>query len=87
MDSPLVRTHEEWGERLMIAMWVFAIVAIVAFWVLPHVTRLKGGQDRPSPVAALATPVTVVLVLAAIAVLVLVVLTGDAGAKAVWQQG
>ena len=35
--------------------------------------------------AALATPVSVLLVLAAVAVLVLVVLTGDAGAKAVWK--
>ena len=44
-----VRTHEEWGERLMIAMWIFAVVVIVAFWVLPHVTRLVGG---PRPLVA-----------------------------------
>ena len=80
----LVRTHEEWGERLMIAMWIFAVVVAVAFWVLPHVTRLARGRDRTSPVPALVVPVQVLLVLAAIAVLVLVVLTGDAGAKAVW---
>jgi len=69
----------------MIAMWIFAAVVIVSFWLLPHVTRLSGGRDKSSPVAALATPVSVLLVLAAVAVLVLVVLTGDAGAKAVWK--
>ena len=41
---PLVKTHEEWGERLMIAMWIFAVLVIVAFWVLPHVTRISGAQ-------------------------------------------
>jgi hypothetical protein len=80
-----VRTHEEWGERLMIAMWVFAVVVVVAFFLLPHVTRLSGGRDRTAPVAALVVPVQVLLVLAAVSVLVLVVLTGDAGAKAVWK--
>ena len=24
LESPLLQTHEEWGERLMIAMWIFA---------------------------------------------------------------
>jgi len=81
----LVRTHVEWGRRLMIAMWIFAGVVISAFWVLPHVTRLSGGRDRSSPVAALVVPVQVLLVVTAIAVLVLVVLTGDAGARAVWK--
>ena len=82
---PLVKTHVEWGHRLMIAMWIFAVVVVVAFWVLPHVSRLSGGRDRSSPVPALVVPVQVLLVLAAIAVLALVVLTGDAGAKAVWK--
>ena len=85
LESPLLKTHEEWGERLMIAMWIFAAVVIVSFWLLPHVTRLSGGRDKSSPVAALATPVSVLLVLSAVAVLMLVVLTGDAGAKAVWK--
>ena len=84
LNTPLVRTHEEWGERLMLAMWVFAALVIVAFWVLPHVTRLSGGKDRPARVAALATPLTILVPLAAVVVLVLVVITGDAGAKAVW---
>jgi uncharacterized membrane protein len=84
---PLVKTHEEWGERLMIAMWVFTALVIVAFWVLPHVTRLSGAQDRVAKVAALEKPLMALVPLAAVAALVLVVLTGDAGARAVWQQG
>ena len=88
LDSlPLVKTHEEWGERLMIGMWVFALLVVVAFWVLPHVTRLSGAKDRVAKVAALEKPLMVLVPLAAVAVLVLVFLTGDAGARAVWQQG
>jgi 4-hydroxybenzoate polyprenyltransferase len=86
LKSPLIKTHEEWGARLMIAMWIFAALVIVAFWVLPHVTRLSGGRDRVAKVAALEKPLMALVPLAALAVLVLVVLTGDAGAKAVWKQ-
>jgi uncharacterized membrane protein len=83
---PLVKTHEEWGERLMIGMWILAVLVIVAFWVLPHVTRIAGAQDRVAKVAALEKPLMVLVPLAAVAVLVLVILTGDAGAGAVWEQ-
>ncbi len=83
---PLVKTHEERAGWLMIAMWIFAALVIVAFWVLPHVTRIAGAQDRIAKVAALEKPLMVLVPLAAVAVLVLVFLTGDAGARAVWQQ-
>ena len=86
LDTPLVHTHEEWGERLMIGMWVFAALVVVAFVVLPVATRLAGGKDRPGSAAVLEKPLMVLVPIAAIAVLVLVVITGDAGAKAVWQQ-
>jgi glucan phosphoethanolaminetransferase (alkaline phosphatase superfamily) len=84
---PLVTTHEERGEWLMIAMWIFALLVVVAFWVLPHVTRLSGAKDRVAKVAALEKPLMVLVPLVAVAVLVLVFFTGDAGARAVWQQG
>jgi hypothetical protein len=86
LHSPLVHTHEEWGDRLMLGMLVFAALVVVAFWVLPHVTRLSGGRDRQAKAAALEKPLMVLVPLVAVAVLVLVVLTGDAGARAVWQQ-
>jgi hypothetical protein len=84
LNSPLVKTHEEWGDRLVFAMWIFAALMVVAFWVLPHVTRIAGSQDRGTKVAALELPLTVLVPFAAVAVLVLVVITGDAGARAVW---
>jgi hypothetical protein len=84
---PLVKTHVDWANRLMLAMWVYAAVVIVAFWVLPHVTRYAGGKDRVGRMVALEKPLMVLVPLAAVAVLVLVVLTGDAGARAVWKQG
>jgi uncharacterized membrane protein len=82
--SPLVKTHQEWGNRLMIAMWIFAALVIVAFWVWPHVTRLSGGRDRDSRVAVLEKPLMVLVPVAAVVALALVVITGDAGARAVW---
>ena len=84
LDSPLIETHLEWGGRLMIAMWIFAALVILAFWAWPYVTRLSGGHDRDAPVAVLEKPLTVLVPLAAVVVLVLVVITGDAGARAVW---
>jgi hypothetical protein len=86
LDTALVRNHEQWGDRLMIGMWVFAAVVVVAFWALPHVTRLAGGVDREAKVAVLEKPLAIVVPIAAIVVLVLVVITGDAGARAVWRQ-
>ena len=71
----------------MIGMWVFTVLVVVAFWALPHVTRLSGAKDRVAKVAALEKPLMVLVPLAAVAVLVLVFLTGDAVARAVWQQG
>jgi hypothetical protein len=65
-------------------MWVFAVIMVVAFWAMPYVTRLSGADDRGSRVGALEKPLLVVVPLAAVVVLVLVVLTGDAGARAVW---
>ena len=84
LSSPLLVTHARWGHRLQIAMWVLAAVMVVAFWALPHVTRLVGAADRPARVAVLEKPLSVLLPLLAGVVLVLVVVTGDAGARALW---
>jgi hypothetical protein len=83
-SSPLVDTHAQWGQRLQIAMWIFAAIMVLAFWAMPYATRLSGASDRPARVAALEKPLMVLLPVAAVVVLVLVVLTGDAGARAVW---
>ena len=83
--SKLIETHETYAGYLQTATWVLAAVMLVAFWAMPHVTRIAGGTDRPARVAVLERPLTIVLPVLAIAVLVLVVLTGDAGARSVWK--
>lgn len=80
-----IATHQTWGHRLEWAVWVFAVVAVFAFWVLPHVTPLAGRRDRVSPRPSLVMLATVLLPLTAVVVLVLTVITGDAGARAVWK--
>jgi hypothetical protein len=84
LGSPQLNTHEMWADRLRIGVFVLAVVAMVAFWAFGYVTRLAGGTDRESPMAALEKPLMVLLPVAAVVVLVLVFLTGDAGARAVW---
>ena len=83
-ENPLIENHEMWAGRLQAATWVLAGAMLVAFWAFPHVTRLMGGQDRQGRVAALEKPLMVLLPVLAVSVLVLVVITGDAGARAVW---
>jgi predicted membrane protein DUF2231 len=85
LGGSLLDRHMTWGHRLEYAVWVFAALAVVAWWVLPHVTSMVGRQDRRSPAPALVTSMTVLLPLAAVVVLVFAVITGDAGAKAVWK--
>jgi hypothetical protein len=84
IDTPVIRSHEEWGIRLRLFMWVFAVLTAVAFWALPHVTRLAGDRDRVGRVAALEKPLMVLVPLLAVVVLVLVFVTGEAGARSVW---
>jgi hypothetical protein len=80
-----IATHQTWGHRLEWSVWVFAVVAVFAVWVLPHVMPLAGRADRVSPRPSWVTVATVLLPIAALAVLVLAVITGDAGARAVWK--
>ena len=86
LGGALLARHQAWGHRLEYAVWVYAVVAIVAWWVIPSTARLIGTVDRPSPAPALVTVVTVVLPVAAAVVLVFAVITGDAGAQALWKQ-
>ena len=84
--SPLIETHQEWADKLLFSMYVLGAVMLVAFVVLPYVTRISGATDGPGRLAVLEKPLMVLLPLLAVAVLVLVVLTGDAGARSVWQR-
>jgi hypothetical protein len=53
---------------------------------LPHHNPLP-DKDHKQGVTTLAKPLVLLLPVAAVTVLVLVVLTGDAGARAVWGTG
>ena len=79
-----IARHMHWGQRLEYSIWVYAVVTVLAWWVLPHVTRVTGGEDRVAPGPRLVPVVTVLLPVAAAVVLVLAVITGEAGAQAVW---
>lgn len=83
-DSPQIETHEEWAEKLRLALIVLTLLVILAFWAFGYITRIAGAADRPSRAAALEKPMMVVLPLVGVAVMVLVFLTGDAGATSVW---
>jgi len=82
-DTALIHTHEQYAGYLQAAMWVLAGIMVIAWWALPHENPLP-DKDHQSGIRALAWPLTVLLPLAALTVLVLVVMTGDAGARAVW---
>jgi hypothetical protein len=85
-DTSLIHTHEHYAGLLQTAMWVLAGLVVVAWWALPHENPLP-DKDHRKGVTVVAKPLVALLPLASAAVLVLVVLTGDAGARAVWGTG
>jgi hypothetical protein len=87
IHTALIASHEKWGERLRLAMWVLLVLTALAFWAFPYVTRLVGDRDGAGRVAALEKPLMVLLPVLAGVVLVLVVLTGVGGARSVWGGG
>jgi hypothetical protein len=82
--SALIETHEMWAGRLQAATWVLAAVTLVAVYVLPVTSRRPDVEDRSSRLPVMDKPLIGLLPVLAVVVLVLVVLTGDAGARAVW---
>jgi uncharacterized membrane protein len=85
-NTSLIQTHEHWAGLLQAATWVLAALVVVAWWSLPHHNPLP-DKDHKQGVTTLAKPLVLLLPVAAVTVLVLVVLTGDAGARAVWGTG
>ncbi|MCW2759470.1 MAG: hypothetical protein JWO46_3216 [Nocardioidaceae bacterium] len=84
IDTALLHTHETWAGRLRIAMVVLVVAAVVAAYVMPFRTPLKGGVEREARIGLLRIPVAVVLVVVGVATLYAVYRTGDAGAHMVW---
>jgi hypothetical protein len=81
-----IERHEQRGEVLLYVVLGFLVVTLGAAYLLGGTSGLVSGRGGRRGVApALDLPVAAVLVLVAGVVLVWVVLTGDAGARAVWQ--
>jgi len=83
--GPLVEVHQSRGTLLLWITIGFTVVTLVAAWMLGGTTPLPSGAGaRDSAVPAADTVLAIVLILVALAALVQVILTGDAGARAVW---
>ena len=79
--------HQELGETLSLVTTAFLVVTLVGVALLGGASGLasgRGAKDRALGWVEVAVPV--VLVLASLVTLVYVVLTGDAGARATWEQ-
>lgn len=83
--APLVRTHQQRGNLLVVLALVLLVLAALGAWSLGGPSPLVSGRGaRQSRLPALGRVLPLVLVVVALAVLVAAVLTGDSGARAVW---
>lgn len=89
-DSPVraaILEHEVYGELLSLAAIGFLVVVALGAVLLGSTSGFasgRGEKQRAAPWLEKALPV--VIVLAAVLSLVYVFLTGDAGARATWEQ-
>ncbi len=84
-----LQTHQDRAGLLLVAVIVLAVVAVAAFLLLPARSALVTGklEHGGSSAGWVRVGVPALLVVAAVASFVLVVMTGDAGARAVWGSG
>lgn len=86
-NRALIEIHEMWAGRLQAAAWALAAVAAVAWWSVPHGSPIPGHEREHPEIAGavtlskIAVPLLFVLGLLTAA---LTVVTGHAGAVAVW---
>lgn len=81
----VVATHMERGNLLAVLMIPFAVLVLIGVWSLAGPSALASGRgQRDSRLPAMEKWLPIVLVLASLAIIALTVLTGDAGARAVW---
>jgi MFS family permease len=81
-----LQLHEDRANLLLWSFVAFTIVVVVAFFLLPATSRLVDGRMGAEGSGAGWVPKVVpgLLVVLGVAVLVVAVLTGHAGAQAVW---
>ena len=84
--AKLIETHQDRADLLLYAVLGLLLVTAVAFWALPAASGLLTGRldHTGREGVALLRGVQMMSVVVGAAALVLVVLTGDAGARAVW---
>jgi hypothetical protein len=84
--TELVATHASRGDVLFWVTIAFAVMVVLAFYLLPAPSGLRGGRldhaGRQEGWVGIVVPGA--LVVLGIVVTIWVVLTGDAGARAVW---
>lgn len=83
----LIEVHEMWAGRLQAAAWVLAVVAVAAWWSVPHGSPIPGHEREHPQLAgavALSRVAVPLLFVLGTATGILTVLTGHAGAVAVW---
>lgn len=84
-SNPKIEQHNELAGLLTVAAYPFAAAAVLAAWALASTTPLPSGAGaRAARWGVAGTVLRVLVPLLALAVLVLTVLTGHAGATAVW---
>lgn len=80
-----IHVHQSRGNILLYLMVGFVVLTVLGTWSLGGRSALASGRGtRESQLPALDAALRVALVVAAVVVVVWVVLTGDAGARAVW---
>jgi hypothetical protein len=88
-DNPalaqLVQTHQQRGQILSWVVIAFAALAVLGAFTLGGPSALASGRgERPSRGGLLQKTLPILLVLVSLGVIFATVLTGDAGARAVW---
>jgi glucan phosphoethanolaminetransferase (alkaline phosphatase superfamily) len=87
LNSALIQIHQQRAETLLMATLAFGLVGVLAAYAMGGPSPLvSGAGERRGVGRALQVGVGVLLALASVLVLVWVVLTGDAGARAAWEQ-
>lgn len=87
LDSALIQAHQQRATTLLMFTFAFGLVGLLAAYAMGGPSRLvSGAGERRGAGTASQAGVGVLLAAASVLVLVWVVLTGDAGARAAWEQ-
>jgi hypothetical protein len=82
--GPLVEVHQDRGAILMWLSLTFVVDAALAAWALGGPSPLTSGRGAQESRGAVGVVAVGLLAGGAVAMVVMTVLTGDAGARAVW---